>query len=137
MPDKVIEPMAMISGMNPELQPGEFVFSSIRDRKLAAELLPLVLASFNEAEGLSLILATDVAEANAIQLELPMRLITLNVYSSLEGTGLTAAVASALAACNIPCNIVAAYNHDHVFVPAELAEAALASLKELQGAGGQ
>ncbi|QOF70735.1 ACT domain-containing protein [Aminobacter sp. SR38] len=60
-----------------------------------------------------------------------MRRITLNVYSALDGVGLTAAVATALARHAIPCNMVAAYHHDHAFVPAARAEAALASLEEL------
>ena len=52
----------------------------------------------------------------------------LTVHSDLAGVGLTAAVAAALADANIPCNIVAAFHHDHVFVPAGQAQQALAAL---------
>jgi uncharacterized protein len=48
---------------------------------------------------------------------LAMRQITLDVHSALDGVGLTAAVAVALAAEGIPCNMIAAHHHDHVFVP--------------------
>ena len=61
-----------------------------------------------------------------------MALITLNVYSALDGVGLTAAVATALARAGIACNMVAALNHDHVFVPIERAQEALAVLLALQ-----
>ena len=63
----------------------------------------------------------------------PMRCITLDVNSALDGVGLTAAVASALAERQIPCNVVAAYHHDHVFVPQQQADAAVAVLVALQG----
>jgi hypothetical protein len=46
-----------------------------------------------------------------------MACLTLRVHSALDGVGLTAAVASALAEIGIPCNMVAAFHHDHAFVP--------------------
>ena len=46
--------------------------------------------------------------------------------------GLTAAVAVALADAGIACNVVAAVHHDHLFVPVESADAALAALRALQ-----
>jgi hypothetical protein len=61
-----------------------------------------------------------------------MAMITLNVYSALDGVGLTAAVATALAKAGIACNMVAALNHDHVFVPSERREEALAVMLALQ-----
>ena len=47
-------------------------------------------------------------------------------------SGLTAAVSAALSANAVPCNMVAAFRHDHVFVPSAMAERALAILKALQ-----
>lgn len=116
----------MIGGMSPELKPDLWVFVTVPDPAEAARLRPQALASFAEAEGLSLILPADMAEGQ------PMRLITLSVHSALDGVGLTASVSGALAAEGIPCNMVAAFHHDHVFVPAAMAEAALAILHRLQ-----
>ena len=54
-----------------------------------------------------------------------MRQITLMVHSALDGVGLTAAVANALAAEGCPCNVVAAYHHDHIFVAVQDADKAM------------
>lgn len=57
--------------------------------------------------------------------------ITLTVHSALDGVGLTAAVAGALAERGIACNVVAGFHHDHFFVPWEHREDALAALAAL------
>ena len=59
------------------------------------------------------------------------RCITLDVHSSLEAVGLTAACAQALAAGGISANVVAGYSHDHILVPAPRAQDALAALDAL------
>ena len=61
-----------------------------------------------------------------------MRRITLRVFSALDGVGLTAAVANALATRGIACNVVTAYRHDHIFVPSDRAQEAIEALHELQ-----
>ncbi|GAM58533.1 hypothetical protein JCM19231_1998 [Vibrio ishigakensis] len=47
--------------------------------------------------------------------------------------GLTAAVSSALAAEEISANVIAAYYHDHVFVPVDKTKEALEVLQGLTG----
>ena len=56
--------------------------------------------------------------------------ITLGIHSSLEAVGLTAALSAALAARGISANIIAAVHHDHVFVPWERRDEAMAALAE-------
>ncbi|ENZ83727.1 hypothetical protein OR37_00232 [Caulobacter vibrioides OR37] len=119
----------MVAGMTPELKNGVYVFCAAGDRDWWA-LEPL--AMFREAEGVSLILEAEAARSAGFSVDAPMAMITLNVYSALDGVGLTAAVATALAEAGIACNMVAALNHDHVFVPAERAAEALAALRALQ-----
>lgn len=121
---------AMIAAMAPALQPGRFVFVTLPAAAAADSLAPQALASFREAEGLSLVLPEAVAAAAGLS-GLPMAWITLRVHSGLDGVGLTAAVAAALAARGIACNTVAAFHHDHLFVPAERAAGALACLQAL------
>jgi hypothetical protein len=122
----------MLAGMNPVLDKPDYVFCSAADDTLAAAALPLGLAMFREDEGMSLILERGAAQAHGFDVSLPMRRIVLAVNSALDGVGLTAAVASTLAAQKIPCNVVAAFRHDHIFVPAAMAEEALAILNALQ-----
>lgn len=57
--------------------------------------------------------------------------ITLTVHSALDGVGLTAAVAGALAGRGIACNVVAGFHHDHLFVPWARCQEALAALSTL------
>lgn len=122
----------LLAGVKPELQEGEFVFCTFADGKIAdlARLDPVGL--FREAEGLTLILRRETAKREGLAGAAPMRMITLTVHSSLEAVGLTAAFSARLAREGIAANVVAAFHHDHVFVPAADAGKALAALKALQ-----
>ncbi len=125
----------LVAEMRPALKEGLFVFCSLplaeaeRLRHLDA------LGTFREKEGMTLILPAAVAAAEGIACSAPMRLITLSVHTSLEAVGLTAAIATALSREGISANIVAAFHHDHVFVPAADGERALQVLSALSGNG--
>ncbi|WP_240652423.1 ACT domain-containing protein [Alexandriicola marinus] len=110
----------MIAGMSPVRRPGTWVFVTSDDPKLRAE----AIATIREPEGLSLIVPAELAPGG-----LEMAQITLQVHSALDGVGLTAAVATALADAGIPCNMVAGHHHDHAFVPAERGDEALMILE--------
>jgi len=124
----------MIRGMAPVLDPVTWHFVTVADVSLIAGTSPL--ATFVEAEGLSLILSEKDAQNAGLPADMPMSRITLTVHSALDGVGLTAAVATALADAGIPCNMVAAFHHDHAFVPLDDAPRALAILKALAEAEG-
>jgi hypothetical protein len=124
----------MIAGMAPALRPGAYVFCTTPDSARAAQALPLAIAVFAEDEGTSLVLPLAEAARLGFETGLPMACITLTVHSALDGVGLTAAVAGALAAGGIACNMVAGYHHDHLFVPADRADDALAILHALRSA---
>lgn len=113
----------MIAGMDPVLNADLWVFATLDAP------LPDALATIREPEGLSVVLPLGRAEAMGLPTHLPMRWITLRVHSALDGVGLTAAVAETLAAAGISCNVVAGHHHDHLFVPAERAEEAVALLR--------
>jgi uncharacterized protein len=122
---------AMIAGMRPELVPGLWQFCTLTDPAQIDRAVAHALATFREAEGLSVILPQEAAVSHGLPLTAPMRQITLQVFSSLEGVGLTAAVASALADHGIACNMVAGYHHDHAFVPSADADRAVEVLQAL------
>jgi uncharacterized protein len=132
MSEPIRSGQAMVAEMDPVLDDRAYVFCTGVGGDLAGQAQAAALGWFVEDEGLSLILAV----ASARELGLPegpaMRRIVLTVHSALDGVGLTAAVAGRLAEAGIACNMVAAFHHDHVFVPADDAEAALALLRELQ-----
>ena len=117
----------LLASLEPVLQPGEFVFCTVHgDLADFTDLEPV--ASFLEPEALSLVISRSAADTAGLAYDASFRQITLSVHSSLEAVGLTAAVAGRLAEHGISANVVAAYYHDHVFVPAERAEEALAVL---------
>lgn len=121
----------MLASLAPTLRDGEFVFCTLGNGRYGShpELEPI--ASFMEAEGLTLVIPRHRADAHGIPYEAAFRCITLSVHSSLEAVGLTAVIATKLAEHNISANVIAAYYHDHVFVQSLFAEAALAALAEL------
>lgn len=78
--------------------------------------------AFREAEGWTHIIPAPQADTPGyIWLE-------ISVHSSLDAVGFLAELATRLAAANIPCNAVAGYYHDHIFVPEDKADAALIAL---------
>ena len=122
----------MISGMTPTARSGIYVFISTENPTLVASLTSQAISIFEEDEGMSMLIPIDLAKKSGFSVDQPMSCITLKVYSSLEGVGLTAAVSTALGEVSIPCNMVAAFHHDHVFVPSEMCDRAMEVLTSLQ-----
>jgi hypothetical protein len=120
----------LLGSMSPVLIAGDYVFCTVKNSKYGdyAETKPI--ASFAEAEGLTLVLLKETAEGAGLSYEGVFRCITLGVHSSLEAVGLTAAVAGKLAEHGIAANVIAAYFHDHIFVQSELADHAIGILSE-------
>ena len=119
----------LLSSMKPALMDGEYVFCVVPG-KLEDYIGLTPLATFQESEGLTLLLDKSVAESKGLTFDCAFKQITLTVHSSLEAVGLTAAVSTKLAEKGISGNVIAAYYHDHIFVQAEVAQRALAALQE-------
>ena len=58
--------------------------------------------------------------------------LELAVHSDLNAVGFLAIISNALADVGVPCNVIAAFYHDHVFVPEEKAETAIKALVDLR-----
>jgi len=121
--------------MSPSLDRSLFVYVTL-DGAYGdhAELAPL--ASFAEAEGLSLLVPKDAADERGLEYDGAFCGIKLGVRSSLHAVGLTAAVSTALTDAGISANVIAATHHDYVFVPEADSNAALRALRRL-GAGAE
>lgn len=101
----------------------EQAFACVRESQGWTYVLPerLLPASFDN----------DDVRQHGVVSDTTYRRITLEVHSSLDAVGLTAAVSTALATHNISCNMLAGFYHDHLFVPAPQADEALALLEQL------
>ena len=107
----------LLQELSPRLHPERYSFSAAAEPTLQEDAFALV----REDEGLSLIRPNPSGE---------WARISLGVHSSLEAVGLTAALSSRLADTGISANIVAALYHDHIFVPWDRREEALAVLRD-------
>ena len=114
--------------MSPKLIEGEYVFCTIKDAGYGDFSETCPIASFVEPEGLSLVLLKSNAEKFELSYEGIFRCISLEIHSSLDAVGLTAAVSGTLASHGIAANVIAGYFHDHIFVPSEFAKHAIALL---------
>ena len=124
--------LTLIAQMSPSLDDQIWAFVSVDE--ISSEYLgEHALATFRETEGTTLIVPWERAEEFDVSSE-PMARITLNIHSSLEAVGLTAAVSQALASEAISANVVAGFYHDHIFVPQTAGERALACLTLLSAA---
>lgn len=121
---------ALLRSMHPHLHDGVYAFVTVPKNADLGGLEPI--AAFREEEGLTLIVEEGVALRAGLKPLFRAAWITLRVHSDLQAVGLTAAVATALAEAGISCNVVAAAFHDHLFVPVESADAALAALHRVQ-----
>lgn len=114
--------------MEPKLRDGEYVFTCIAAGRYgdAAELAPI--AMFMEDEGMTLVVPRHSADEHGVNYASVFKCITLCVHSSLNAVGFTAAFSKRLADNGLGANVIAGYFHDHIFVPSECAESAMAAL---------
>ena len=115
--------------LQPLQHPGVYVYCQL---PLESDVAGLpAIATFRESEGWTVILEEQAALARGLEPKFRAAWITLTVHSALDAVGLTAAVAGALADRGISCNVVAAVDHDHLFVPVDAAADALDALRLL------
>jgi len=127
----------LLANLSPGLQPEQYVFCCLENPDPGVFLRLQPLASFRESEGITLVITRTQADSKQLAYDSVLRCISLGACSSLDAVGLTAAVASALAAVDISANVIAAYHHDHIFVPADKAQQAMAVLESLSESAAQ
>lgn len=121
--------------MRPLLNEGEYVFCSIKEQLIDLEKdFENIIFCFKEQEGVTIVCTKVYAIERNYLFQAVFSWITLEVHSSLEAVGLTAAFSNALATANISCNVVAGFYHDHIFVQKEKADEAMQTLLRLSNA---
>lgn len=90
------------------------------------------LATVLEDEGLTVVVTRDEADREGLGYGNTWAWITVAAATGLTDVGVTAALSAALAEASIACNVLAGLRHDHMLVPSERAEEALAVLGRLR-----
>jgi uncharacterized protein len=121
----------LLRDLSPRLNDGAYVYASVAG-EAPAGVRPIV--TVREDEGLTLIVTQQEADAAGLAYDFVAAWITLQIYSAPEAVGMTAAVSRALTDAGISCNVAAAYNHDHLFVPYDRAGDAMRALAALGNA---
>ena len=119
----------LLRSLKADLIDGIFVFATVPTGKIPPGLAPRMM--FQEAEGTTLVLLKDAAQAADLPYEFPSRMITLNIHSSLDAVGFMARIATALGNEGMGVNPVAGFYHDHLFVPNGREQDALRILSQI------
>lgn len=121
----------LLENLTPVASKEDYVFITLPQANVSGELVAAAKGMFKEREGATLIMPAVEAARFALPFEGRYRCITCEVHSSLEAVGMTAAMSRALGDAGISANVVAAYYHDHIFVPANKVDHAIAVLQAL------
>ena len=121
----------ILRNLQPVLLDASYVFCSLPNKQYGDLDSLSPLASIQEPEGLTLVLQVQEAKDQALRFHGEFRCIRLQVHSSLESVGLTAAISTALAHEGISANLLAGTHHDHVLVPVQRALDAMETLQAL------
>lgn len=116
--------------LSPQTSSKTYVFVTTKEGLRLDDLQPLM--TYREDEGTTLIITAQEAEQYGLSYEKLWAKITLGYQSDLDMVGLTALFSRAMTQAHIPCNVVAAYYHDHLFVPYEDRDQAVDILSNLK-----
>lgn len=120
----------LLGGMRPRMRDGLYVFAAIPPgQAIPATVDPVMM--FREDEGRTAILTEEEARMAGLEATFRCRMITLEIHSALEAVGFLAAITTRLAAAGMGVNPVSAFYHDHLFVPADRADDAIAVLEQM------
>jgi hypothetical protein len=118
----------LLATLSATVRPGRYVYVLADRNSFEAGQ---VFAMVAEDEGCSLVVTQQAADDAGLPYDFVAGWITLRVHSSLAAVGLTAAFSTALAEAGISCNVLAGLHHDHLLVPYDETDRALAVLRQL------
>ncbi|KAK9366278.1 COG3602 family protein [Lipomyces kononenkoae] len=123
----------LLATMQPILDPTTYVFITTTQPLSAlplSTLQPQLIAQ--EVEGITIVTTEALAASHGFtEAVFPSKKISLSVHSSLEAIGLIATITNRLRDHRISTNVVSGFYHDHIYVPAGLAEDAIRVLGEI------
>ena len=116
--------------LKPKLNSGKYVFLFLKN--ISEIEKDEVVCFLKEGDGFSVILKENYAKENNFTYQHITAWITLKINSSLDSLGFTSLFSKALADSQVSCNVIAGYNHDHIFVNYEKKELAMEILQRLK-----
>jgi hypothetical protein len=126
----------LLQHMDPICDSENYVFVSVSEVSFRNNFAKLHLfATIHEPEGITIVITKQQADQKNCIYNGVFNCISLQIHSSLEAVGLTAAVATKLAKLGISTNVIAGYYHDHIFVPEKHTCTALSALHDLTKTG--
>jgi hypothetical protein len=114
----------LLAGLAPVARPAPYVVVETEADIPAAAIIV-------EEEATTRIVEQSVADAHGLPYGFVAAWITCTIESDLEAVGMMAAISAALTAAGIPCNVLAGSRHDHLLVPWNRCDEALAILRSL------
>lgn len=117
----------LLDGLDVRRRDGVYCFVTGEWPTLDTEAHAVIL----ESEGHTYVVTVDDARRAGAPVDFEAAWLTLEVHSALEAVGLTAAFSQALTDVGISCNVLAGYHHDHLLVPVERADDAIAAIRSL------
>jgi hypothetical protein len=118
---------AMLAALDVERRGGVFTYVEF-DHPTTSQLAD-AHAVIREPSSTSIVVDVAAARHHGCPVVIELAWLTLTVHSSLDAVGLTAAVSARLAAIGVPCNVLAGYRHDHLLVPVDRVDDAIAALR--------
>lgn len=115
-----------LATLDPRVE-GSYIFDCV-------DAIPHGLEPFvtvREAEGITVVVTEAEAREFGLATDAIFTRISLGAYTDLAAIGITATVSQTLASRAIPCNVIAGFHHDHLFVPKGKSKEALQLLTEL------
>jgi len=106
----------------PKLRDGKFEFKSIAVGTVPSDAHAMII----EEEGMTIVIPTTRDGEDVFAW------ISLVQETSLTATGITKAFSAALSDAGIPCNVIAAYYHDHMLVPYTMRNKAMQLISEIE-----
>jgi hypothetical protein len=122
---------AMLQSITVSVRPARYTVLTLPNDEQSPPMGHGVAAVIEEGEGLTVVATVERARTEGWPVDFVAAWLTIDVHSSLEAVGLTAAFSRALGRAGIACNVIAAYYHDHILVPHDESDMAVEVIEAL------